>query len=467
LDGKAGWAEEGDGQEKGLDWKSALDEGQACRASHNSSVTQAPHPSDQKRSAALRGAEQAPMRALGVTLSAQVATTASLSAPAVLAPIAAPSLGQSAADIGWFTSLAYCVAMFAGLFASHQVSRRGAVRLTQFAMLASALGLMLLALRSLWTILPAALAIGLAYGCTNPAAADILSRHTPAHRRGLFFSLKQTGVPLGVAAAGLAVSVLVPLFSWAQTVLFLVVPCLAVALLSEPMRQGLDGVPANQDSAGVRVASSTAGMLARRILALIREPLALVISDRRLRILGLSSFAFASTQVAFLTFLVTYLHLEIQLPLALAALLLAVSQGIATLARVFWGYLSDRWIRPSVLLGLLGLGMALGMLALAILPPGVSRALAGAVAAVCAATAVAWNGVFFAEISSRAPPGRIAQVNGGTQFLTFFGAMLGPVLFGLGLAASGNYRVAIAGCGLLPLAAAAGLWRTEGADRRR
>ena len=51
--------------------------------------------------------------------------------------------------------------------------------------------------------LPAALAIGIAYGLPNPAASIVLARHAPADRRGLFFSIKQTGVPIGVALAGL------------------------------------------------------------------------------------------------------------------------------------------------------------------------------------------------------------------------------------------------------------------------
>ncbi|NDH33592.1 MAG: hypothetical protein EBX68_11265 [Betaproteobacteria bacterium] len=90
-------------------------------------------------------------------------------------------------------------------------------------------------------------------------------------------------------------------------------------------------------------------------------------------------------------------------------------------------------------------------------------------ASACAATVVAWNGVYFAEMANRAPLGRIAQANGGIQFVTFFGGMVGPVLFGLGVSASGSYGLPLALCSLLP--AAAGLsflhaYRVERAGKR-
>ena len=57
-------------------------------------------------------------------------------------------------------------------------------------------------------------------------------------------------------------------------------------------------------------------------------------------------------------------------------------------------------------------------------------ALVVAASMVCALTAMGWNGVFFAELARRAPPGEMATVAGATQFITFFGSMTGPVVFG-------------------------------------
>lgn len=397
--------------------------------------------------------------ALAVTLAAQVATTVALNAPAVLAPIAASSLGLPAERIGWFTGLAYCSAMFTGLIVSHHVTRIGAVRLTQWAMLASALGLSLLSMNQAWLVLAAAVAMGLGYGCTNPAAAEILTRLTPAHRRGLFFSIKQTGVPLGVGLAGLSLSLLLAFYSWQISSLVLTIPCLAVALLSQPSRRQLED----------RCSDLQAPQARKTLLNSMTGPLRLVFGDQHLRRLGLSSFAYSSTQICFVTFLVSYFHLELKQSISFAALVLAGSQIVSTVGRVFWGYVSDRWLRPGLLLGMLGLSMALCMQWLSRLDAQSSPETLIACALACAATVVAWNGVYFAEMANRAPADQIAQANGGTQFITFLGGMVGPVLFGLGVSASGSYSLPLACCSLLPLAAGLSFLRAhriEGTAKR-
>ncbi|MFM7384927.1 MAG: MFS transporter [Betaproteobacteria bacterium] len=397
--------------------------------------------------------------ALAVTLAAQVATTVALNAPAVLAPIAASSLGLPAERIGWFTGLAYCSAMFTGLIVSHHVTRIGAVRLTQWAMLASALGLSLLSMNQAWLVLAAAVAMGLGYGCTNPAAAEILTRLTPAHRRGLFFSIKQTGVPLGVGLAGLSLSLLLAFYSWQISSLVLTIPCLAVALLSQPSRRQLED----------RCSDLQASQARKTLLNSMTGPLRLVFGDQHLRRLGLSSFAYSSTQICFVTFLVSYFHLELKQSISFAALVLAGSQIVSTVGRVFWGYVSDRWLRPGLLLGMLGLSMALCMQWLSRLDAQSSPETLIACALACAATVVAWNGVYFAEMANRAPADQIAQANGGTQFITFLGGMVGPVLFGLGVSASGSYSLPLACCSLLPLAAGLSFLRAhriEGTAKR-
>jgi hypothetical protein len=75
-------------------------------------------------------------------------------------------------------------------------------------------------------------------GRTNPAAAEILTRLTPAHRRGLFL-IKQTGVPLGVGLAGLSLSLLLAFYSWQISSL----------VLNNPLLGGCAPEPAKPPSA--------------------------------------------------------------------------------------------------------------------------------------------------------------------------------------------------------------------------
>src|SRR5690606_17964256 len=76
------------------------------------------------------------------------------------------------------------------------------------------LGLVAVAIGGTWMLLPAAIAIGAAYGLTNPAAAIVLGEHAPVERRGLFFSIKQTAVPLGIAVTGVVAPALYALLGW-------------------------------------------------------------------------------------------------------------------------------------------------------------------------------------------------------------------------------------------------------------
>ena len=56
--------------------------------------------------------------------------------------------------------------------------------------------------------------VGLGYGLTNPAASQVLGRLAPPMRRNLVFSVKQSGVPLGAALAGLALPALALALGW-------------------------------------------------------------------------------------------------------------------------------------------------------------------------------------------------------------------------------------------------------------
>ena len=46
------------------------------------------------------------------------------------------------------------------------------------------------------------------------------------------------------------------------------------------------------------------------------------------------------------------------------------------------------------------------------------------------ATASGWNGVYLAEVASRAPPGQVGTATAGTLACTFFGVIVGAAVFG-------------------------------------
>lgn len=372
-----------------------------------------------------------PGLALGVTLAVQAVCTLCMTAPSVMAPDVAPALGLPAQRIGWFVGIAYCAAMFSGLFSGARVQRTGAVRMNRWALYAGCLGLMLAALSSvhgLWPLLvPAAIALGVGYGLPNPAASMILSRHAPVTRRGLFFSIKQTGVPIGIGASGLLVPLLLSALPWPFTLLVLGALSAALALLLRSA-QVLD-TEARVQATAQPLEEANQSALSERVWLAFSGPLRAVWNDPGVRQLGMASIAFSITQICFITFLVSYLKLEHGLSLAVAAGILSASQVLSVIFRIVWGQMSDRVMAPTKLLGLLGLAMGVAAAGLGSLPPDAPRWLMGVAAMACGATSMAWNGVFFADLSHRVAPSQLAMVTGGTQFLTFCGAMFGPVLF--------------------------------------
>jgi len=392
-----------------------------------------------------------PAAALASTLAIQTLASLVATAPSVLAPVVAPSLGFGAERVGLFVGLTYLTAMLSGLASGAWVARLGAVRVSQAAMLACALATLAALAGSLLPLALAALALGTGYGIINPAASTLLARHAPLSRRGLFFSIKQTGVPLGVASAGLLMPLGLHALGWRPSIVLAGAACAALALALRPLVAKLDPPRA---AAGDAPASRS-----------WRAGLSAVIRDPALRTLSLASFAFAFTQLCFTTFLVSYLHLELGQSLSTAAAVLAGSQLVSTASRIGWGHVADRWVAPGILLGALGLAMALACAGLALLGESAGTGLIVAAAVCCAATVMGWNGVFFAELARQSSRADMATLAGASQFVTFFGSMSGPVIFAELIRNGGSYGGAYLMLGVLPALAGVAMLRAARRDR--
>jgi nitrate/nitrite transporter NarK len=270
--------------------------------------------------------------------------------------------------------------------------------------------------------------VGLGYGPTTPASSAILVR-TPSRHFSLIFSIKQTGVPAGGALAGALVPGLILALGWQWGAVAIGCACFALAL-------AIGGVRTRYDTGlDPRAPVSFGSALA---------PVRLVLRDRRLRQMCVTSFVYGGVQITLVTYLVTFLVDSFALSLVLAGLVMAVAQLASVTGRVLWGVLADRVLSRRTMLGLLGIGM--GVSALLALAAG--RAwptwLLFAYASAFGATAVGWNGVFLAEIARLAPEGRASAATGGSLFFTFLGVVVSPPLFNVVLALGGSYAVAYA-----------------------
>ena len=157
--------------------------------------------------------------ALAVTSGAQALATLGVFALPVLVAQASADYGLSVSSIGYQVGLTYLAAALASMAAPRVLRQLGPLRGTQLALLSAAMAVALLAAGSLPLGILGSILLGAAYSLTNPAASVLLARLAPPRRRNMVFAVKQTGVPLGLAAAGFLLPTLAAGFGWQAAML--------------------------------------------------------------------------------------------------------------------------------------------------------------------------------------------------------------------------------------------------------
>ena len=191
--------------------------------------------------------------AVAVTLAVQTLTSMAMIAPSVLAPVAARDLGLAPQSIGFFASLTYLGAMLSGLVAGRLTARFGPLAVCQAAVVLGGVGLALGYLAIAAVVPLAAIVIGLGYGIVNPVSSHILARRTPPGMLALVFSIKQTGVPVGGAIAGVVAPPLALALGWTGALPVLAAVCVAAAFALLPARSALaEKRPASGDRSASR-----------------------------------------------------------------------------------------------------------------------------------------------------------------------------------------------------------------------
>jgi MFS family permease len=347
------------------------------------------------------------------TTATQSLTTLAALALTAVAPRAARDIGTDAALIGYQVSLVYVGAMLMSLVSGGLVRRLGAARASQFALWMAAAGCALSAVGTLPALALGALVIGIGYGCTNPAASQLLARTPTTGRMNLIFSIKQTGVPIGGILAGLLVPSITLAFGWQAALAACAALSVALALAIERVRPRWDD---DRDRSAPVLATPLAS-------------LALIWRHAVLRWLALASLAYAGAQLVLVGFLVTYLVTEVGLDLVLAGTVLAIAQSAGAAGRLVWGWLADRLRSATVALIVNGAVAAAGAAATAAVAAGWPFWAVVAATSFYGFAAIGWNGVFMAAVARQMPPERIGVATGGALSITYAGIIVGPSAF--------------------------------------
>lgn len=342
-----------------------------------------------------------------------------------LAPAIAADLGVDAGVVGLYATLVFAVGMVSSLLGGPLAARFGAVRVLAICMGCVAVAMALAAGSSLVWLMLAAVVLGLGFGPETPASSLVLSRIATGPGRPFVFSIKQTGNQVGGMLGSLSLPALLPLVGWQGGLLMFAGLAVFTIPLLLALRRRLEPPPVIDP---------------RPPLAVLTTSLTLVLQTSVLRRLAAASFGVSLAQTCMHTFLVSFAVIDRGFTLATAALLLTACQVGGFVGRIGWGFIAGRFLPTRAVLGLIGLGAALGTVAIVTLPPGFAW-LAGP-AFLLGLTASGWNGVFLAEVATLAPEGRVAEATGGMMTPSYIGLILGPVIFGGVLWASGSYGFA-------------------------
>lgn len=361
---------------------------------------------------------------IAATLVAQtIVSMAALTLP-VLAPELATVLQVDASTIGYQVSIVYAGAMASAALGGGVVTRLGACRTTQAALLLMGAGMLFAMVPHLVAFVLSSVLLGLGYGVSGPAGAHLLMRLSTASRRNLLFSLKQTGVPLGGMAAALLAPAVAHAFGWRAALLVISVLAVAMILLLQPVRAQWDDD--RRAVSGLKKLAVIGGI-------------GLVWVHRDLRYLSLMALCFAGVQLCLMTFAITFLVNEAHYTLVEAGVLLSSVQFAGAAGRIGWGWIADRLQASRTVLLVLGALMLLATLAVTRVDESWSAFATAVVFVAMGATAIGWNGVFLAEVARLAPMGEASTATGGALFFTFGGVLLAPSLFAAIYAQVGSY----------------------------
>jgi MFS family permease len=379
-----------------------------------------------------------PLTVIGITTLVQVVTVMIGNSMVVIAPAMATLLQVDPALIGFQVSFVYGGAMLAVIYGGRLVQRYGAARTQQICVGVAAVGALLATVPSLWLLPIASVLMGAGTGPSTPASSHVLNRFTDPARRNLIFSLKQTGVPLGVVTAAFLMPPITLAYgaSWAFLTIALI--AFTVLLLLQPLHRHWD----DDRTPGIR---------------LIQDPLGgvpVVWNHPILRWLALSAFFYAFCQLCVTSFAVTMLVTEIGFGLVQAGMLLSLIQLSGVCSRVVFGLLADRIGSALSTLAAVGCVTAVMCLATVFLSPGWPRTGLYVMLVCLGASAVGWTGMFIAEVARVAPKGQVGLATSGAIAFNFLGILCGPALFTLAYKGIGSYAHTF---GLLVFVALAGV----------
>jgi MFS family permease len=279
---------------------------------------------------------------------------------------------------------------------------------------------------------------GVGYGASTPAGGRAILLWFTRHR-GPAMGIRQMGVPIG----GFAGALLLPLLANAGGYRLALVVGGIVTIL-----------PAV--AATIWYREPEGGELVPRRLAALLRSMWEVARDPRLIFVTLTCSILVFGQSNMLTFLVLTFVRDVHIDVAIAGAALATAQIGATVSRLAWGIVSDRYFNGDRIVPLMCSSVLAALSSAAVpLVPEHSVAVAFALAFVLGMSASGWNGLFSTASVEIGGPGRAGSALGVGLTGIFTMGLAAPPLFGAIADAHGFHfawyaLAAFLACGLIP-----------------
>lgn len=365
-----------------------------------------------------------------LTLLIQMASSAMVLSPTAIAPVLLSQHNWESNVIGIYISIVYLSAATSGLYATTLIRKLGPIRSSQIALLLSILGLILVSTDFLIFNILGALLLGAGYGPITPASSDILVRTTPKNRFSLIFSIKQTGVPLGGALAGILIPNLTNYRNSDFAIEVMLVITLVIAICAQTLRHELDE---NKNTEAPWPTSNQ-----------FLIPIRFVLLHPTLSVLCLCSFVFSIVQLCLSSYLVTYLNISLEWTLVAAGIGFSLTQICGVFGRIAWSLLADK--TGKTIQALIAISTLMGISCITMLLPSTdtNEWLVLFIIGLFGCTAISWNGVYLAFVAQIAKTENTAKATAGCLFFTFLGVVVGPPIFGYLVKISGNIGLCFA-----------------------
>lgn len=346
----------------------------------------------------------------------QTITSIAVYAASVVAPVAAVDYGVPATWIGGFVSIVYLSAMVSGTLTGDWMRKIGTMWVAIAAAVGSGIGVGLFGLAHPVTGVLAAVIIGTCYGPINPVSAYTLNLVSPPRWRPLLFSIKQTGVVVGGAIAGLVIPALATVFGWQWATLVIGLGAVALVVLLLPLTSRFGRTPDIGTRGGLHA---------------IVNSVSSIVKQRKLTAMAVAGMIYSGVQVSIAAFFVVFLNKELGLSLIQAGGVFAVMQVAGIIGRLIWGAAAGNIISPAMVLFLIALISGAGIIVCALQDIESQRWLLIATAVVLGFSSFGWNGVFLSEITGAVDRESVGDVIGGVQFFFFGGVVIMPPVFGV------------------------------------